>query len=170
MANSSSPRVYSRDSRNHQLVQNNNNCSSSSTSTPPLVLSLSQIQGGGGLLILNSNSSNNSSHQSLVNPVSVTNFVCNTNRSLQKDNRTSHLVLKQEVMDTNPSCLLSNQQQQNIKSNQRETKMESNEILRQSVFNDGSLYTNTHSRYGILFKINFLLIYSNLNYSVPIWL
>lgn len=148
MTNNSSPRVYSRDSRSHQVVQNNSNCSSSSTNTPPLVLSLSQIQGGGGLLILNSNSSNNSNHQSLVNPVSVTNFVCNTNRNIQKESRTSHLVLKQEIMDTNPSCLHSNQQQQqqNMKSSQRETKMDSNENLRQSVFHDGSLYSNTHTR------------------------
>lgn len=149
MTNNSTPRVYSRDSRSHQVVQSSNsNCSSSSTNTPPLVLSLSQIQGGGGLLILNSNSSTNSNHPSLVNPVSVTNFVCNTNRSIQKDSRTSHLVLKQEIMDTNPSCLHppQQQQQQTIKSNQREMKMESNENLRQSVFNDGSLYPNTQSR------------------------
>lgn len=148
MTNNSSPRVYSRDSRTHQVVQSSNsNCSSSSTNTPPLVLSLSQIQGGGGLLILNSNSSSNSSHQNLVNPVSVTNFVCNTNRSIQKESRTSHLVLKQEVMDTNSSCLHPpQQQQQTIKSNQREMKMESNENLRQSIFNEGPLYANTQSR------------------------
>lgn len=148
MTNNSSPRVYSRESRTHQQVQNNNNnCSSSSTNTPPLVLSLSQIQGGGGLLILNSNSSSNSNHQSLMNPVSVANFVCNTNRNLQKDGRTSHLILKQEVMETNPSCSLpSQQQQQNMKSNQRDMKRESNENLRQSAFSDGHLYANTQSR------------------------
>lgn len=149
MTNNSSPRVYSRDARNHLVQSSNANCSSSSTNTPPLVLSLSQIQGGGGLLILNSNSTSNSSHQSLVNPVSVANFVCNTNRNIQKETRTSHLVLKQEVMDTNSSCLHPSQpqqQQQNIKTTQREMKMESNENLRQSVFNDGSLYANSHSR------------------------
>lgn len=144
LSNNNSPRVYSRDSRSQQVAQNGSNCSSSSSNTPPLVLSLSQIQGGGGLLILNSNSSNNSSHQNLVNPVSVANFVCNTNRGIQKETRTSHLVLKQEVMDTNPSCLHSSKQ--NSKSGQRETKMEVNENLRQSIFNDGSMYGNTTQR------------------------
>lgn len=142
MSSSTSPRVYSRDSRSHQVQNANSNSSSSSTNTPPLVLSLSQIQGGGGLLILNSNTSTNSSHQGLVNPVSVTNFVCN--RNLQKDSR-GHLVLKQEVMDTNPSCSHPSQQQ-NVKSNLREMKMESSENLRQSVFNDGSLYANNQTR------------------------
>lgn len=154
MTNNSSPRVYSRDSRNHhQITQNGsaanaNNCSSSSSgNTPPLVLSLSQIQGGGGLLILNSgNSGNNSGHQSLVNPVSVANFVCNTARGVQKEGRTGHLVLKQEIMDTNStsSCLHANKQ--NSKTSQRETKMEVGENLRQSLFNDGSLYGNSSSR------------------------
>ncbi|XP_018574381.1 calmodulin-binding transcription activator 2 isoform X1 [Anoplophora glabripennis] len=144
LSNNNSPRVYSRDSRNQQVAQNSGNCSSSSSNTPPLVLSLSQIQGGGGLLILNSNSSNNSSHQNLVNPVSVANFVCNTNRGIQKETRTGHLVLKQEIMDTNPSCLHSSKQ--NSKSCQRETKMEVNDNLRQSIFNDGSIYGSTAPR------------------------
>ncbi|VEN53158.1 unnamed protein product [Callosobruchus maculatus] len=161
MLNNSSPRVYSRDSRTHQSSATNQNssssanpanggssCSSSSGNTPPLVLSLSQIQGGGGLLILNSSNSsgsgggqNQQSH--LVNPVSVANFVCNTSRSMQKESRNSgHLVLKQEVMDTNPSsCLHSSKQ--NSKSNQRETKMEINDNLRQSMFSDASMYPNT---------------------------
>ncbi|XP_074029388.1 calmodulin-binding transcription activator isoform X5 [Leptinotarsa decemlineata] len=144
LTNNNTPRVYSRDSRNHQPPQNNSNCSSSSGNTPPLVLSLSQIQGGGGLLILNSNSSNNSSHQNLGNPVSVANFVCNTNRSIAKD-RSSHLVLKQEVMDTNPSsCLHSSKQ--NSKSGQREMKMELSENHRQSIFNDGSMYGSSTPR------------------------
>ncbi|XP_072388646.1 calmodulin-binding transcription activator 2 isoform X4 [Diabrotica undecimpunctata] len=141
LGNGNSPRVYSRDTRNQHVkaVQNNTNCSSSSGNTPPLVLSLSQIQGGGGLLILNSNSGNNSNnHQNLVNPVSVANFVCNTNRVIPKE-RTSHLVLKQEVMDTNPSsCLHSSKQ----KVGQREMKMELGENHRQSIFHDGNIYNN----------------------------
>lgn len=90
--NNNSPRVYSRESRN--------NCSSSSGNTPPLVLSLSQIQGGGGLLILNSSNSSspNTSQQNLVTPVSVGSFV-----RAKNEPRNGHLVLKQEVMDTNPS-------------------------------------------------------------------
>ncbi|XP_057668641.1 calmodulin-binding transcription activator 2-like isoform X3 [Diorhabda carinulata] len=146
LGNGNSPRVYSRDSRNQQVkvkqqaVQNNTNCSSSSGNTPPLVLSLSQIQGGGGLLILNSNSGNNSNnHQNLVNPVSVANFVCNSSRVIPKE-RTSHLVLKQEVMDTNPSCLHASKQ--NSKAVQREMKMELGENHRQSVFHDGNMYNN----------------------------
>ncbi|XP_044272249.1 calmodulin-binding transcription activator 2 isoform X9 [Tribolium madens] len=91
LLNNNSPRVYSRESRNQ-------NCSSSGN-TPPLVLSLSQIQGGGGLLILNSNSTSpNNTNQNLVTPVSVANFVRGKN-----EQRNGHLVLKQEVMDTNPS-------------------------------------------------------------------
>ncbi|XP_064211128.1 calmodulin-binding transcription activator 2 isoform X3 [Tribolium castaneum] len=93
LLNNNSPRVYSRESRNQ-------NCSSSGN-TPPLVLSLSQIQGGGGLLILNSSNSTspNNTNQNLVTPVSVANFV----RSGKNEQRNGHLVLKQEVMDTNPS-------------------------------------------------------------------
>lgn len=144
LGGANSPRVYSRDSRSQQLSQNGGNCSSSSSNTPPLVLSLSQIQGGGGLLILNSNSGNNSSHQNLVNPVSVANFVCNTNRGIQKETRTGHLVLKQEVMDSNPSCLHSSKQ--NSKGGQRETKMEVNDNIRQSIFNDGAMYGTASQR------------------------
>ncbi|CAG9862937.1 unnamed protein product [Phyllotreta striolata] len=141
LGNGSSPRVYSRDSRNQQATANNINCSSSSDNTPPLVLSLSQIQGGGGLLILNSNSGNGGgAHQNLVNPVSVANFVCNTNNVIPKE-KTSHLVLKQEVMDTNPSsCLHSSKQ--NSKAGQRDMKMELSENHRQSVFHDNSIYNN----------------------------
>ncbi|CAH1979550.1 unnamed protein product [Acanthoscelides obtectus] len=162
MLNNSSPRVYSRDSRTHQSSASNQNtsntgnptnggssCSSSSGNTPPLVLSLSQIQGGGGLLILNSSNSSSGAGQNqqshLVNPVSVANFVCNTSRGMQKESRnSSHLVLKQEVMDTNPSsCLHSSKQ--SSKSNQRETKMEINDNLRQSMFSDAAMYPNTSS-------------------------
>ena len=134
LTNNNSPRVYSREPRNHQT---GGNCSSSSGNTPPLVLSLSQIQGGGGLLILNSNSSsspNNSNHQNLVTPVSVANFVCNTNRGMKNEARNGHLVLKQEVMDTNPSSCCHPSSKQDNKANQRETKMEVNENMRQSVF------------------------------------
>ncbi|KAJ8914467.1 hypothetical protein NQ315_011409 [Exocentrus adspersus] len=152
LSNSHSPRVYSRESRNQQVNQNGSNCPSSSSNTPPLVLSLSQIQGGGGLLILNSNSSNTSNHQNLTNPVSVANFVCNTNRGIQKETRTSHLVLKQELMDTNPSCVHSSKS--NTKSNQRETKMEVNENLRQSIFNDASIYGNNSSRPRFFYRNN----------------
>ncbi|KAG5895919.1 hypothetical protein JTB14_031823 [Gonioctena quinquepunctata] len=145
LTNNNSPRVYSRESRNHQLTQNNSNCSSSSGNTPPLVLSLSQIQGSGGLLILNSgNSGNNAGHQNLSNPVSVANFVCNTNRGISKD-RSGHLVLKQEVMDTNPSSCL-HTAKQNSKSGQREMKMELSENHRQSIFNDGTMYTSSTPR------------------------
>ncbi|KAJ8981100.1 hypothetical protein NQ317_005418 [Molorchus minor] len=148
LSNGNSPRVYSRDSRNQPTPHNNSNCSSSSGNTPPLVLSLSQIQGGGGLLILNSNSSSNSSHQNIVNPVSVANFVCSTNssRGMAKE-RTSHLVLKQEVMDTNPSCLHSTKQ--NSKNNERDMKMEVNENLRQSLYNDTSIYGNSRTLYSL---------------------
>ncbi|XP_060529808.1 calmodulin-binding transcription activator 1 isoform X4 [Cylas formicarius] len=143
-----SPRIYSRESRNNQASQNSNNCSSSSGNTPPLVLSLSQIQGGGGLLILNSNT-NNSSHQNLVNPVSVANFMCNTNRSVKEQR--SHLVLKQEVMETSPpSCLLSSTKQE-TKPTQRENKMEVNENVRQSVFDGANIYGNVTQR-QLLFR------------------
>ncbi|XP_066146181.1 calmodulin-binding transcription activator 2 isoform X2 [Euwallacea fornicatus] len=135
--NHSSPRVYSRERNSHLTVQNGNNCSSSSGNTPPLVLSLSQIQGSGGLLILNSNT-NSTNHQNLVNPVSVANFMtCNTNRGIVKESRTSHLVLKQEVMDTNPpsSCQHASNNKQEIKNKQqKENKMEIGENVRQSFF------------------------------------
>lgn len=94
-------------------------------------MSLSQIQGGGGLLILNSNSNapqNNSSQ-----PVSVANFVCNTRKT---DTRNGHLVLKQEIMDTNQSSCCHTKEN---KMNQRETKMEVNENMRQSLF-EGHMY------------------------------
>ncbi|KAK9696599.1 IPT/TIG domain [Popillia japonica] len=132
LTNNHSPRVYSRENRNqHSQVSRE----SSNGNTPPLVFSLSQIQGGGGLLILNSNSStssNSNTRQSLVAPVSVANFVCNTNtrsmaknsdnqkngpsvanfvcntntRSMAKNSdnqKNGPLILKQEGMDTNPS-------------------------------------------------------------------
>ncbi|XP_050304910.1 calmodulin-binding transcription activator 1 isoform X3 [Anthonomus grandis grandis] len=144
--NHGTPRVYSRDRSGQLAAQNSNNCSSSSGNTPPLVLSLSQIQGSGGLLILNSNS-NSTNHQNLVNPVSVANFMtCNTNRGIVKDQRTSHLVLKQEVMDTNnsPSCLhSSNTTKQDSKNKQhRDNKMEISETLRQSLFESNIYGTN----------------------------
>ncbi|CAH0555336.1 unnamed protein product [Brassicogethes aeneus] len=135
LTNNNSPRVYSRDARNNPNLKNNTG------KTPPLVLSLSQIQGGGGLLILNSNSSNNASHQNIVNPVSVANFVCNTNRGQQKD-RTSHLVLKQEVMETNSSCC----HPKEVKSNQRETKMEVNDNMRQSMFENITFSRQQHQQ------------------------
>lgn len=144
LTNNHSPRVYSRENRSqHSQVGRDSN----SGNTPPLVFSLSQIQGGGGLLILNSNSSaasNSNTRQSLVAPVSVANFVCNTNtRSMSKssDNqKNSPIILKQEVMDTNPSsCCRQTTQIVNGKVlNQRETKMEvSNDNIRQSVFDYG---------------------------------
>ncbi|XP_076265400.1 calmodulin-binding transcription activator isoform X5 [Rhynchophorus ferrugineus] len=144
LSNNNSPRVYSRD-RSQLNNQNNSNCSSSSANTPPLVLSLSQIQGSGGLLILNSNT-NSTNHQNLVNPVSVANFMsCNTNRTLVKEPRTSHLILKQEVMDTNntnTACLHPSVSKQETKSNQqRDNKMELNDTLRQSIF-DSNIYTS----------------------------
>lgn len=82
----------SQSNQSHQNHHQNN---------PPLVLSLSQIQGGGGLLILNSSSNSAATSmpsQNLVQPLSVTSFVCNsrTSNSRQKKN------LKQEAMDT--SC------------------------------------------------------------------
>lgn len=122
--NNTNPRVYSRETRNQQQNTQSN--------TPPLVLSLSQIQGGGGLLILNSNSSNNTQHQNVVTPVSVANFV--SNRSLKNDNG-RHLVLKQEVMDTNQSCCHPGNNTKETKI--REAKIEINENLRQSAFDGG---------------------------------
>lgn len=144
LTNNHSPRVYSRENRNqHGQVSRDSN----SGNTPPLVFSLSQIQGGGGLLILNSNSSassNSTSRQSLVAPVSVANFVCNTNtRSMSKNNdsqKNSPLILKQEVMDTNPSscCRQTNQIVNGKVLNHRETKMDMiNDNMRQSVFDYG---------------------------------
>ncbi|KRT86404.1 Ankyrin repeat-containing protein, partial [Oryctes borbonicus] len=139
-----SPRVYSRENRSqHSQVNRDSN----SANTPPLVFSLSQIQGGGGLLILNSNSSsssNSTARQSLVAPVSVANFVCNTNsRSMSKNSdsqKNPPLILKQEAMDTNSSscCRQTNQIVNGKVLSQRETKMEvSNDNMRQSVFDYG---------------------------------
>ncbi|KAH1009595.1 hypothetical protein HUJ04_001933 [Dendroctonus ponderosae] len=142
--NHSTPRVYSRDRSSQLSTQNASNCSSSSSNTPPLVLSLSQIQGSGGLLILNSNT-NSTNHQNLVNPVSVANFMtCNTNRGIIKEQRTSHLVLKQEVMDTTStsSCLHAGNSKQEAKNKPpTESKMEISENVRQSFF-DGNIYGN----------------------------
>lgn len=133
LLSSHSPRVYSRDSRNHhQHGQSTGQCSSSSGNTPPLVLSLSQIQGSPGLLILNSNSpssNNTSNHPSLVSPVSLTEFVRNTGRKNDVKNG-HHMILKQEAMDTN-QC---NQSPlHNSKAQQRKMDI-SNESLRQSLF------------------------------------
>lgn len=141
LQNNHSPRVYSRDSRNHQ-GQSSRQCTSSNSAnnTPPLVLSLSQIQGGGGLLILNSNSgntNNSSSHQQLVSPVSVASFVCNSNRKSEVQSKNCHMVLKQEAMDTNqPTCVQSPLHNTNTNhQQQRSSKMEtSNENMRQSVY------------------------------------
>lgn len=141
--NSHPPRVYSRDSRlslhhSHSSIvthsSNGNNQSNPTTTSPPLVLSLSQIQGGGGLLILNSSSGNTNTnsvvHQSLVSPLSVTSFVCNTsdnarnNHSRSKETtqyKTGTLVLKQEVMETNSpsSCRHNSDCGYSISSNTR---------------------------------------------------
>lgn len=144
LTNNHSPRVYSRENRNqHSQVSRE----SSNGNTPPLVFSLSQIQGGGGLLILNSNSStssNSNTRQSLVAPVSVANFVCNTNtRSMAKNSdnqKNGPLILKQEGMDTNPSscCRQTNQIINGKVLSQRETKMDvSNDNMQQSVFDYG---------------------------------
>lgn len=134
LTNNHSPRVYSRDTRNHH----GQSASHNSGNTPPLVLSLSQIQGGGGLLILNSNSSttaNSNSHKSLVTPVSVASFVCSANRNLSKSenqNKNTPLILKQEEMETNSTCIQSHNQSKVI---HRESKMDvSNENIRQSIF------------------------------------
>ncbi|XP_022907553.1 calmodulin-binding transcription activator 2 isoform X3 [Onthophagus taurus] len=170
--NSHAPRVYTRDTRgssqvnqiNHQIRDGS---SSSSSNTPPLVLSLSQIQGGGGLLILNNSSAsgNSSGRQSLVAPVSVANFVCNTNsRAISKleSSKNAPLILKQEVMETSQSsCRLQTNPNSKVKNfntqanpyhhqikqflynqhqvlNQRETKMEvTTDNMRQSVFDYG---------------------------------
>lgn len=141
LPNGHTPRVYSRDSRNQQ-------CSSSSANTPPLVLSLSQIQGGGGLLILNSNSSasgnNTNHHQSLVSPVSVAGFVCNTRKSEGLKN--GHVVLKQEAMDTNQSSSNGSPVHTN-KVHHRHSKMDIGETLRQSMF-ENVTYSNQERMSG----------------------
>lgn len=119
--NSHPPRVYSRDSRlihhsHSSIVTHTSNgnipTSNPTTTSPPLVLSLSQIQGGGGLLILNSSAGNTTTNsvvqQSLVSPLSVTSFVCNTsdngrnnmNRPKETQYKTGTLVVKQEIMET----------------------------------------------------------------------
>lgn len=145
LQNNHTPRVYSRDSRNHHGQSSSRQCTSSnSANTPPLVLSLSQIQGGGGLLILNSNSgnaSNTSNHQQLVSPVSVASFVCNTNSSNRKNEvqpKGCHMVLKQEAMETNqPACSIQSplHNTNNTTVQQRSSKMDiSNETIRQSVY------------------------------------
>lgn len=153
LQNNHSPRVYSRDSRNHHGQSSSRQCSSSnSANTPPLVLSLSQIQGGGGLLILNSNSNNTtnaSSHQQLVSPVSVASFVCNTNNSNRKNEvqpKGCHMVLKQEAMDTNQTaCVQSPLHNTNNTIPQRSAKMDvSNENIRQSVYD--TLNCNNQAR------------------------
>lgn len=150
LQNNHSPRVYSRDSRNHHGQSSSRQCTSSnSANTPPLVLSLSQIQGGGGLLILNSNSgntNNTSNHQQLVSPVSVAGFVCN-NRKTDVQSKHSHMVLKQEAMDTNqPACAQSPHHTTNNTMQQRSSKMD----MRQSVYDtlncnnqDGRSHTNS---------------------------
>lgn len=115
--NNHTPRIYTRETRHHHQSTSHQN---TSTSTPPLVLSLSQIQSGGGLLILNSSantSSHSNTHQSLVSPVAVTSFVCNSSNNVRGQHLNSAtsskktqqtLVLKQEAMDTNASCLHAN--------------------------------------------------------------
>lgn len=146
LTNSHTPRVYTRDSRNHHGATTSHGATNS-TNTPPLVLSLSQIQGGGGLLILNSNSqaSNNSAHKSLVTPVSVASFVCSTSNSRGVSKNDNHknapLVLKQEAMDTN-CCPQNVQATPNGKIiSQRDAKMEvTNDGLRQSMF-EGMTYS-----------------------------
>lgn len=144
LQNNHSPRVYSRDTRNHHGQSSSRQCASSNNSanTPPLVLSLSQIQGGGGLLILNSNSTNSANpatHQQLVSPVSVASFVCNTSNSNRKNEiqpKSCHMVLKQEAMDTNQSaCIQSPLHNNSNTAQQRSSKMDiSNENIRQSVY------------------------------------
>ncbi|XP_077299054.1 calmodulin-binding transcription activator 2-like isoform X2 [Arctopsyche grandis] len=142
--NSHPPRVYSRESRlvhhtHSSLVTHNSNgnipTSNSTTNSPPLVLSLSQIQGGGGLLILNSSASNTTTNsvvqQSLVSPLSVTSFVCNTSDSrnnLSRPKETTQykagtLVLKQEIMETSlPSaCRHNSESSYTSNSNTRTT-------------------------------------------------
>lgn len=108
------PRIYTRDaSRNHATNQQTQQNHQSQSQSQPLVLSLSQIQGGGGLLILNSSPSTSTtsmSHQSLVSPLAVTSFVCNSSRSQQQLQGRHHtksknqIVLKQEAMDTSSCC------------------------------------------------------------------
>ncbi|KAL1497599.1 hypothetical protein ABEB36_008531 [Hypothenemus hampei] len=145
--NHNSPRVYSRDRSSQLTVHNGANCTSTSGTTPPLVLSLSQIQGSGGLLILNNNNSN---HQNLVNP-SVANFLaCNPNRGLNKEQRTGHLVLKQEVLESNASasCLHANTNKQAEKTKQqKENKMETTpQNVRQSFF-ESNMFNTSHAQH-----------------------
>lgn len=145
--NSHPPRVYSRESRlvhhsHSSIVTHNSNgnipTSNPTTTSPPLVLSLSQIQGGGSLLILNSSASNTTTNsvvqQSLVSPLSVTSFVCNTSdnsrNNISRSKETTQykagtLVLKQEIMETSSpsSCRHSSDSSYTSNSNTRTTNV-----------------------------------------------